>query len=321
MASFGVHHEWDRLKEVVVGIAPAEDLVVFHEDSQRWLVPPVEEFSRKHTGRRLVDIDAARAKRIERQVEGLAELLAREGVPVHRPQALDGAERTFLAPNAEGGQLFVRDAMIVVADHVIDASLRLRCRQRERFGLRPIVQQLVQYRGARWSSVPLGSPAGVDGPFLEGGDVLLNGDEVYVGLSGCASDLAGADWLQALLGAAYRVIPVAMRSNVLHLDWVLGLIKPGLLVHCPQKLIDGLPMSLRGWDKIEVAAEEAHRLATQSLVLDEERIIVEADNSHLIAELRRRRLDVLPLPFDGAIELGGGLRSVHQPLGRETVLG
>ena len=55
-------------------------------------------------------------------------------------------------------------------------------------------------RGARWSSVPLGSPGCVDGPFLEGGDTLLNGREVYVGISGCASDLAGVDWLQALLG-------------------------------------------------------------------------------------------------------------------------
>ena len=56
-------------------------------------------------------------------------------------------------------------------------------------------------RGARWSSVPLGSPGCVDGPFLEGGDTLLNGYEIYVGMSGCASDMAGIDWLQALLGA------------------------------------------------------------------------------------------------------------------------
>ena len=53
--------------------------------------------------------------------------------------------------------------------------------------------------------MPLGSPGCVDGPFLEGGDTLLNGYEIYVGISGCASDLAGADWLQALLGGRYRV--------------------------------------------------------------------------------------------------------------------
>ena len=63
---------------------------------------------------------------------------------------------------------------------------------------------MVAERGARWSSVPLGSPAAVDGPFLEGGDVLLNGREIYVGMSGCASDMAGIDWLA---GAAGRRLP------------------------------------------------------------------------------------------------------------------
>jgi N-dimethylarginine dimethylaminohydrolase len=317
MAWFGAHHEWGKLGEVVVGIAPADDLVVFHEESQRWLGPAAETFSRKYAGRRLIDVDRERAICIERRVEVLAGLLAREGVVVHRPQRLSGEERRFLAANGEGNQLFVRDAMIVVADHVVDASLRLRCRQRERFGLRPIVQRA----GPRWSSAPLGSPAGVDGPFLEGGDVLLNGNEIYVGLSGCASDLAGADWLQTLLGESYRVIPVAMRSNVLHLDWVLGLIKPGLLLYCPEKLIDGLPMSLRDWDKIAVSADEATRLAVNVLVLEPGRVIADAANGRVIDELRRRKIDVIALPFDGPVALGGGLRSAHHPLVRESSTG
>jgi glycine amidinotransferase len=320
-SAFGVHHEWGKLSEVVIGISPAEDFVVFYEDSQRWLVPPGDAFSRKHAGRRLIDIDAERAGRIERQVDALAERVAREGVTVHRPQRLEGDERTFLAPNGEGAQLFPRDGMIVIADHVIDGSLRLRCRQRERYGLRPIIQQAVQQRGARWSSVPLGSPACVDGPFLEGGDTLLNGYEIYVGISGCASDLAGADWLQALLGEKYRVIPVAMRSNVLHLDCALALIKPGLLVYCPEKLIDGLPMALRGWDKIAVSTDEANRLATNALVLEEGRVIVDAGNERISDELRRRKVDVIPVPFDGPIAMAGGLRSAHHPLLRQSVLG
>jgi glycine amidinotransferase len=318
---FGAHHEWGKLSEVVIGISPAEDFVVFYEDSQRWLVPPGDAFSREHAGRRLIDIDAERAGRIERQVDALAERVAREGVTVHRPQRLEGDERTFLAPNGEGAQLFPRDGVIVIADHVIDGSLRLRCRQRERYGLRPIIQQAVQQRGARWSSVPLGSPACVDGPFLEGGDTLRNGDEIYVGISGCASDLAGADWLQALLGEKYRVIPVAMRSNVLHLDCALALIKPGLLVYCPEKLIDGLPMALRGWDKIAVSTDEANRLATNALVLEEGRVIVDAGNERISDELRRRKVDVIPVPFDGPIAMAGGLRSAHHPLLRQSVLG
>ena len=78
-----------------------------------------------------------------RQADALAELVAREGVTVHRPERLRGVERTFLAPNGEGAQLFPRDGMIVIGEHVIDASLRLLCRQRERYGLRPLIQRMV----------------------------------------------------------------------------------------------------------------------------------------------------------------------------------
>jgi N-dimethylarginine dimethylaminohydrolase len=319
-AAFGAHHEWGRLREVVIGISPAEDFVVFHEESMRWQVPAEAGFSRTHAGRRLIELDAEWARRIERQADALAELVAGEGVTVHRPERLKGVERTFLAPNGEGAQLFPRDGMIVVGDHVIDASLRLLCRQRERYGLRPLIQRLVAERGARWSSVPLGSPGCVDGPFLEGGDTLLNGYEVYVGISGCASDLAGIDWLQALLGVRYRVIPVALRSFVLHLDCALALVKPGLLIWCPEKLVDGLPMSLRAWDAIAVSRDEASRLATNGLVLEEGRMIVDADNQRVIDELRKRGMDVIPIAFDGPIRTGGGLRCAHHPILRESVL-
>jgi len=317
---FGAHHEWGTLREVVIGLSPAEDFVVFHEESIRWMPPDVAEFSRRNAGRRLIDIDPDWARRCEQQVDALADLVAREGVVVHRPQRLTGVERTFLAPNGEGLQLFPRDPMIVVGNHVIDASLRLKCRQRERYGMRSIIQTAVQEYGARWSSVPLGSPGCVDGPFLEGGDTLLNGHEVYVGMSGCASDMAGIDWLQALLGERYRVIPVAMKSNVLHLDCCLALIKPGLLVYCPSKLIDGLPTSLRDWDKIEVSVDEANALATNGLVLEEGRIVVDADNARVIAELRKRKVEVIPLPFDGPIRVGGSMRCAHHPLLRESAL-
>ena len=317
---FGGHHEWGSLREVVIGISPAEDLVIFHEESARWMSPALADLARRHAGRRLIDIDAEWAKRCERQVDALAELVAREGVIVHRPQRLDGKERSFLADNGEGSQLFARDPLIVVADNLIEASLRLICRQRERFGLRSLVQRAVQQLGARWSSVPLGSPGCVDGPFLEGGDTLLNGSEVYVGMSGCASDMAGIDWLQALLGEKYRVIPVAMKSSVLHLDCCLGLVKPGLLLYCPEKLIDGLPMSLGDWDKIVVSIEEANALATNGLVLEEGRMIVDRDNGRVIGELRRRGVEVIPVPFDGPIRIGGGLRCAHHPLLRESVL-
>jgi glycine amidinotransferase len=317
---FGAHHEWGKLREVVVGIAPAPDFVFFHEESMRWMAEPAATHFRRHAGKQLIDVDPDSAHRIEQQVEALAALLARDGVTVHRPDPLDGEQRCFMAPNGEGTQLLARDGMIVVGNHVIDGSLRLRCRQRERFGLRPVIQRCVQQKGARWSSVPFGSPAAVDGPFLEGGDVLLNGREIYVGISGCASDLAGADWLESLLGPTYRVIAVPLRSNTVHLDRALALIRPGLLVCCPDRLIDGLPMSLREWDAITVSVAEAELLATDGLVLDEGRMIMNPGNERVIGELRQRRIEVVPHAFDASIAFGGGLRCAHHPLLRESLL-
>lgn len=314
---FGVHHEWDALREVVIGLSAAEDFVVFHEESVRWRPPALDAFCRRHAGRRLIDLDPDLARRCERQVEALADLLARDGITVHRPERLAGEMRTFLAPHGEGLQLFARDPMIVVGEHLIEGSLRLRCRQRERFGLRALLQGHAGRSGARWSSVPLGLPNGVDGPYLEGGDVLLNGREIYVGMSGCASDMAGIDWLQALLGETYRVVPVAMRSSMLHLDGCLALVRPGLLIVCPDRLIDGLPRTLREWEAIVVSAEEAGRLATNGLVLGPGRMIVDDGNQRVGAELRHRGIDVLSLPFDGPIAIGGGLRSAHHPLWRD----
>jgi glycine amidinotransferase len=232
-------------------------------------------------------------------IDPLAELVAREGVTVHRP---------------ESPQPAVRDALIVLGDHAIEGSLRRQKRQHERYGVRSFVQKAALERGARWSSVPPGWPNEVDGPFLEGGDILLNGPEIYVGMSGRSSDMAGIDWLQALLGARYRVIPMAMKSDVLHLEEVLALVRPGLLICCPDKLIDGLPTSLRSWDAVSVSPEEAAGRATDSLILEEGRMMMDGDNTRVIAELRKRRMDVIP------VASGCGLRAAHHPLLRESVL-
>ena len=90
----GVHHEWGRLREVVIGISPAEDFVVFHEESMRWQTPAESEFSRKHAGRRLIDLEPEWAKAMERQVDALAEFVARQGVTIHRPERLAGDRKS-----------------------------------------------------------------------------------------------------------------------------------------------------------------------------------------------------------------------------------
>jgi N-dimethylarginine dimethylaminohydrolase len=79
-------------------------------------------------------------------------------------------------------------------------------------------------------------------------------------------------------------------------------------------------MSLRDWDAVVVSKDEANLLATNGLILEEGRMIVDADNRRVIEELRKRKVEVTPLPFDGPIGCGGGLRCAHHPLLRDSVL-
>ena len=63
-------------------------------------------------------------------------------------------------------------------------------------------------------------------------------------------------------------------------------------------------------------------IETVSLIHDrvDADLIVDADNGRIIDELCRRKVEVIPLPFDGPIATGGGLRCAHHPLLRASVL-
>ena len=165
--------------------------------------------------------------------------------------------------------------------------------------MRPLV-------GGEVATVPPGSTNEVDGPYLEGGDVIVTEFEVYVGMSGNASDLRGIDWLSALLGQERRVVPMAMRSSVRHLEDILSLVRPGLLVQCRALLVDGLPRALRDWQSIDISPEESANL----LVLAANRVLVDTAQVRLAGELRTCGVDVLTIP------LGDGLRSAHCALWR-----
>ena len=193
----------------------------------RWLAPEWEALVREHGGRRLSDIDPDAAERMEREVDGFARTLAEHGVTVHRPEVLRPPESEYLAPHGEGGQLYPRDPILVVGKRVIELPMRIPCRRREVFALRPILGRLAA-QGFEWISAPIPSPAepSDDDLFLEGGDVLVDGAHIYVGISGCASTERGAEWLQAILGAGYEVHPIHLKRDVLHLDCAMGLVRP-----------------------------------------------------------------------------------------------
>lgn len=323
-----VDREWDRLEEVVVGrvadftITPA---LVKAAPTLDFLPAGVGDHWVGAEGKRWSQADPDTYERCRAQVDALAAFLADRGVAVHRPTELTDDEQAVLADlSSMSSQVFTRDPMIVIGDRVIEASLRMPHRFRERFGLRSLFADLAA-RGARHVVVPPGCPVPLNrvptatGPYLEGGDVLLFGDDVLVGVGDgrYATDEAGVAWLRAELGDGYRVHPVRLHPRALHLDDGLAAVRDGLAIVAPDQFPDGLPPLIANWTHIEVTLDDAlNLLAANVLVLAPNEVIVDPRAPALADALRTHDVTVHTLDYDAVTPFGGGFRCSHHPIRR-----
>ena len=216
----------------------------------------------------------------------------------------------------------------MIGNRFIETAMFEPNRRRERFAIRRTVGERLVKSNARIVSMPEPEPFPADkngkygpGPFLEGGDVMLVGRDIYVGNTGNASNRAGIRWLHNCSGSRYRVHEIPLSSHFLHLDCVLALPRPGLAVICKEAFINGIPPFLRDWQLIEVSAEDAEKkLGCNGLVLDDKTMIVGEDMPELASALRAQGTEVLTTPIDGIYWQGGGFRCWHHPLVRESKL-
>ena len=104
----------------------------------------------------------------------------------------------------------------------------------------------------------------------------------------------------------------------MHLDCVMTLIKPGLLVYYPD-LVGELPETLKNWDKIKLYKKEGEEepFGANNLSLDENTIIVPDSYPELAEELKKRDMEVIVLPFEMTITYGAGPRCLTAVLKRD----
>jgi len=166
--------------------------------------------------------------------------------------------------------------------------------------------------------VPLDVDNGGPGPFLEGGDVLVHGRQVFVGASGRASTVLGAEWLAKLLAPdGYRVEIVRLKPNFLHLDCVMGLVREGLVVVCEEAFLDGLPRSLRDWERIPVSEEEAMNLGANGLPIAPDVYVTDPVFRRIGDAVGKHGVTVEYVDFSISRGFGGAFRCSTQPLWRE----
>jgi N-dimethylarginine dimethylaminohydrolase len=318
-----VYNEWGKLRSVMLGI---EDNTTEpgYIDALKWVSKEGIASIKKHAGSVLAKTWPENAKAISDQINGLAETLKNLGVEVHRTKKMKYPEEiNYLADIQPGVHVWGgADFFRVIGKRIILLNaLRYPFRRKQALVVRHALEPLLKDADNEYVAAPTPSPHySADDLFLENGDIMLDGYNVYAGYSGNGSSLAGIEWLRRYLGSAYKVYLVKLSPKLLHLDTVLMLNRPGLLTWYPE-FVEELPLPLRHWDKIEVTQknEEEPLFGANSLVVDEKKIIISDIYARLISEYEKRGFDeVISLPFSMTIAYGAGPRCLTGVLRRDS---
>jgi glycine amidinotransferase len=266
----------------------------------------------------------ARQAQWEAERSALQSVFEKHGIEVMRPRLLTQYEKAAGGKHGYSNS-YVRDPWYTVGNYVIEGSLRFPHRRLEVLPSRDIMYAEVYPAACTYTALPQPEimPLDVDdggpGPFLEGGDVLVYGRHIFVGHSGRASTVQGADYLRKLLApGGYTVELVPMKPDILHLDCAMGLVREGLLVVYEDGLLNGVPKALAGWDRIPVSQAESASLGTNGLPISPTVYVTDPVFKRIGDEVAKHGIEVEYVDFRISRGFGGAFRCSTQPLWRET---
>ncbi|WP_390629056.1 dimethylarginine dimethylaminohydrolase family protein [Bacillus litorisediminis] len=151
------------------------------------------------------------------------------------------------------------------------------------------------------------------GNHIEGGDVLIDRETIYIGISN-RTDQETIQYLQSII-RDFEVVAVPFTEKYLHLDCVFNIISPKEALFFPeaftQKEIDFLASR---YELIEVNGEEQFQLGTNVLSIGNKKILSLPVNTEVNSELRKRGYEIIEVDITEIIKSGGSFRCCTMPL-------
>ncbi|GLC86908.1 dimethylarginine dimethylaminohydrolase family protein [Lysinibacillus piscis] len=269
-------------------------------------------------GKNFRDVFPERQQAWEMERANLKKLLEKYHVEVMMPRMLTDYEKE-LGKEDGYSNFFVRDPFFTIGHLLIEGSLRFPHRRNEILPVRNLLATEANQQQCFYVSIPKpdisNGPDAEEGPFLEGGDVLVLDKTIYVGNSGLASNSNGVQWLTNLVrNFDYQVIEVPLHHTILHLDCALSIVRDGLIIVCEDAFLNGLPEQFKNWEKINVTLEQAARLATNGLPINDNVYITDYEFDFIGTELEKRGITVEYIDFKISRSFGGSFRCSTQPL-------
>ncbi|MDM5326392.1 dimethylarginine dimethylaminohydrolase family protein [Neobacillus sp. CF12] len=148
---------------------------------------------------------------------------------------------------------------------------------------------------------------------IEGGDVIIDGETIYVGLSNRTHKEA-VEHLQGLLNQ-YDVKAIPFKAKYLHLDCVFNVVSPEVaLIYKPALTDEDIALFSSRYECIEVSEDEQFTLGTNVLNIGNKKIVSLPVNKQVNEQLRNRGFEVIEVDITEIIKSGGSFRCCTLPI-------
>ena len=151
---------------------------------------------------------------------------------------------------------------------------------------------------------------------IEGGDVIVDGKRVFIGISHRTSQNAIQD-LQSEL-PDFEIIPIPFNPKYLHLDCVFNILSPKDALIYPDALDQETFEHLSSmYHLIEVSEQEQFSMGTNVLSIGQNRVLSLPVNRGVNDQMRKHGYEVLEVDFSEIIKSGGSFRCCSMPIVRQ----
>jgi len=337
-------NEWDPLEEVIVG-NPLGARLPTRDLSTRLAEFPDRSLAEIPQGPFPLQV----IEETEEDLSAFVAVLEEQGVTVRRPETWPHeAKFSTIHWQAEGYYNYCpRDILLVIGDHIIETPNVIRSRSHETFSYRSMMVDYLR-SGAKWYSAPkpmlldslfevdLDKPTPRnDEPAFDAANVLRLGQDLIYLVSATGNELGG-QWLQTILGDAFRVHILKDVYYGSHIDSTFVALRPGLMLCNPGRINDKtLPELMKQWDIIySPPMENTDRYDADYLSksigsnwidmnvfsINPELAVVDKDQKGLIKLIEKQGIDAIPMKLRHAKMLGGGFHCVTLDIRRSGTL-
>lgn len=276
MRRFSVFNEYTQLKEVIVC-----------RPSNYSQVDPINEVEEHY-----LKNDPPTRNQLVAEHDQWTKILKELGVKVYYLDSVQGMPH----------QLFTRDVGFGIGENFFIANMAKAIRKKET----DLLKQWLGENKISYQTIPNG--------LIEGGDVLVHHPYVFVGLSQ-RTNSAGIKSLTQLLGSYWKVVPIRLAPNVLHLDCVLAILNTNTIIWCPELIKSNHAFFKKTFPlRIEITREEYFHMGANVLSVDPSNILIEAKQLRLQKELKKHGIQIYPIDWLEIKKLGGLFRCASCPL-------